>query len=136
MPAPRGLAVRDRTRGSLLVEAVIGLSLVCMACVANLELVRRSFYEVLLHHGAFLAVRGAVFGTPPSLPAQRFWNAALGTERAKGFRRQTDFSLQRYSDGVLVRAHFSYPSWFQFPLENGLKRSFEVTRKCHFVLSR
>lgn len=124
------------SRGALLVEGTIALGVFCTALFANLELVRRAYFEVLLHHGAFLGVRAAVLEAEPRASVRRFWVKALGESHGERFLKSAELDLIPFSRGVLYRAHLEFPTWLNFSVPGGTKHSFEVTRKCRFFLSR
>lgn len=124
-------------RGSVLLEGLIGLTLTGLALMLNLELVRRAQIEMLLHHGAFRAVRASLFSErSPSQAAEDFWRRALGEEKARDWKRRVRLSVGATAESRVARAHVKVPSWLVFPLAQGHKRRFEVTRRCRFVCSR
>lgn len=124
-------------RGSVLIEGIAALALTGLALMANLELVRRAHVELLLHHGAFCLVRASLFSAGrPAGAAERFWRQALGEEKARAFSRRVDLSLEAIGEGRLARAHLKMATWLSFPYRGGVKRGFEVTRKCRFACSR
>jgi hypothetical protein len=75
-------------------------------------------------------------GRSPAEAAQRFWEKALGPEKARKFSRRVDLSVETIGEGRLARAHLEMPAWFSFRYSVGVKRQFEVTRKCRFACSR
>jgi hypothetical protein len=127
--------MKDKRRGSLLLEGVFALTVGGMACVVNLELVRRSFYEVLLYHAAFLSVRSEALSSPGRDAVRSFWQSALGLEAARRFSRRVQLGVERSSEGLVARAHVAYSNWIHFPIPRGIKRHFKITRKCPFILS-
>lgn len=118
-------------RGSVLLEAAIGGLVFVGSLALSLEWVRRSYCELLLHHGSFLAARSAVFSgaSAGERRAQAFWRRAWPALRARA-------SVDWYPDHVSARAHAEYEAWWRFRVERGIKRRFEVTRRCRFYFSR
>ncbi len=124
-------------RGSVLIEGVAGLALTGLALMANLELMRRAGAELLLHHGAFRAVRASLFSAnDPRAVARRFWREVLGEEAGRAFSRKVKFSIEARGRERVARVHLKMPSWLSFRYAGGVKRQFEVTRKCRFACSR
>jgi hypothetical protein len=60
-----------------------------------------------------------------------FWRQALN-ER---FARAVHWDVETQNGARIARVHFEYASWARFPFSRGVKRRFEVTRKCRFALS-
>lgn len=122
-------------QGSVLVEGALCAGLVVLAVTLQIELVRRASLEILLRHGVFLKMRSLVFGSSDPKVPLRFWADALGEERAQRLLERTRFESERF-DGVLRSEVFTaYPSFLKFPWKEGIKHSFEVTRRCRFSLS-
>ena len=115
---------RSDSRGNILIEACLVISLLFWGIGMNLELVRRSRIEMFSHHLAFLFARGRAMGVArASLREQTgaFYLNPLAVE-----------DLGRRERGLGVKVFHYYPSFFQFEYSAGIKRRFEVTRECWF----
>lgn len=125
-------------RGSVVVEGVLTLFLITLACVLNTELVRRAHYEVLLHHGAFLLVRGRALGKSNArvrAEVRDLLQKALGAERGKNLSRLLDVEESAVGKGMEVKVHYRYPSFLRFRYGRGTKHHFEITKPCKFPFS-
>ena len=119
----------EARKGSVLVEAVVCTGLVSCALLLNLEWVRRSYYELAVHHAAFQVARAAVLA-PESFPGERasaFWKSCFGRRAADDWMRRSQISVEKTQRHHVARVHVWFGSWLRFPLSRGVKNSFEVT---------
>jgi hypothetical protein len=130
--------VGTNRRGSILVEGIFGVGLLTLALMLCLEIVRRSQYEIVLHHSAFLVARASLFSTPeaPRRRAVDFWKVVFGEEGARTRLRGAEISTEFPRGDAVGRVHLRFESFLKFPYRGGVKNGFEVTRKCRFALSR
>lgn len=115
-------------RGGILVEGVLTVASVGLAVALNVELARRAWKEVLLHHGAFLSAREEALGGVTK--SSRFFD--LARERGAFVEVERVSS----SEGVTAKAHQRFPSLVRFDFGRGSKHHFEVTHQCTFPYSR
>ena len=127
------------SKGQSLIEAVITLFLMLLAVFINLEAVRRSHMEVLLHHGAFIFARNRALGL--GCEAARhgvslFLQEALGSHAGISFARKIDFCERRERKGLVGLLHFRYPTLIRFSGwhhgKDCFKHHFELTKACIF----
>lgn len=126
-----------RQRGSVSLEAVLALPPLCAAVLGCAELARRSYVEVLAHHGAFLVSRAAALDSRQlgSREIASFWRAALGHKAAGEWEKRANVTIDSFDGVQVTRVHLKYPVWLSFPWGRGRKRFFEVTRRCRFPIS-
>ncbi len=124
-------------KGSILIEAVFGLSAVLGSVWINLELMKRAQLDLLLHHSAFLAVRAKALGATSSnaraqmrLLFERSWGAA-----GDRLWRETDYLEEASREGGRIKLHARFPSLWSFKNMKLTKHHFESTRSCLFPFS-
>lgn len=132
---------RRSARGSILVEGLAGVTLLLLAACLNLEVVRRAWYEVTLHHAAFLFARSRALGGGEERSrrlVRRFLFRALGEAKARAVGRGLRLGEDVDSLGLVSRVHYRFPAFLRFPYDAAgrkpawTKHHFEVTRRCRF----
>lgn len=131
-----------KPKGSVLIEGVFSLSLLVFGVILNIELVRRARFEVLLHHGAFLWVRGRALGRSEAEMTRvlrRFWETALGETAAKALAHAVRTKEAAVPGGGEVKLFLRYPTFLRFPIEKEkremMKHHFQMTKPCKFPFS-
>ena len=130
--------MKVRPKGSLLLEAVFSLPVLVLAVMINFELIRRAQHEVLMQQGAFILARARALGSSSDgarREVRMFFESAYGREGARAFWKGLTIQESWKPSGVTVKFHRRYRSFLIFPLKNGFKHHFEITRECHFPLS-
>jgi hypothetical protein len=119
--------------GNVLIELIFCLSLLLLSFALCVEISRRGAWEILLHHSAFLAIRGTTLGEPTwKRELKSVWSEALGKSWANHFDRYSQFTVDAEGEGKLW---YRFPSLIQFQVGRNQKHHFEVTRKCKFPSS-
>lgn len=124
-------------RGAVMVEAAMILFPLLLLLVLLVEMHRRVFQEVLLHHAAFLSIRSRLWGSEHRARevVDRFLVQAMGREGARGFRRGLSVDFGQ-GEECFARAYRRYPALIAFSWNGKSKHHFEVTRRCRFFCSQ
>lgn len=134
--------------GFVLIESVVVLIPVFLFFLMNLELIRRSLFEVVLLRVTCTEVRETVFGTPRNLRQKKikeYLDRALGKQLAKSvygrleghlFKIQTQTDLGRLKlgkrPGGVAERFYRYPQFIAFSYRNRLKHHQEIIKRCLF----
>ena len=130
--------LRRSQRGGILIEGVVALTVLLLAICLNLEMVRRSQFEVLLHHGAFLFVRGRALGVGLQESRQVLTDLLTrGLGKTLGSHLSRSIHLQETSGpgGRETTLHIRFPTFMRFEFPDGrgrTKHHFELTKRCRF----
>ena len=129
-----GSSVKARERGSILVEAVMGLLFVILPLFAfQIELLRLAQYHALFHKMTFHYVRFLALGESERAAKQeagRIPRAALSQREAKHLVRFSDFIAEENSHRLEGRIRYRYAGFFSF-----WKPRIQLTKSCQFYLS-
>jgi len=122
-------------RGSVLLEAILILPTVCAALLLNLEWIRRTQYEVALHHAVFLFARHRALGEDfeeSRQNARRFLVRALGkaAQRMAGPRAWEETRNRRFYSAKLLEVRFE--RFQKFQEGDRAKHHFQRTTECKF----
>ncbi len=124
-------------KGAILVEATIVLFNVALVIFLHFELIRRSYFEVLMHYGAFTMVRLRAFGYSKESSnniVKNIFIKAFDEKRGLKFYSKIKRSEELVSRGLEAKFWVRYPTLLRFPYKNQTKHHFEITRKCIYPL--
>ncbi len=130
------MALRVGESGAVIVEAALVLFPLVLMLTLLVELHRRVFEEVLLHHVAFIAVRARVWGSPAKAERSvaHFLDQVVGPKFGASYGRslKVDFG---YGQTCFARVYRRFPLLLPFRRGAIRKHHFEVTRRCRFSCS-
>jgi hypothetical protein len=126
----KGLTSR---RGSVFLEAVLILPWVLFGNALALEVVRRGYLELVVHHASFLEARAHAFrsGGKTMSVSKDFLKTSLGESAMKRFLGEVIGGGENFRYQYFYR----YKAFLSFPWKEETKHHFEVVRECKFPLS-
>jgi len=101
----------------------------------NLDLIRKTQYELLFHHASFLWVRYRALGSGEREAKKailRFLRTALDRDGGEKIQKRLEIQTNPTEYGVEARLHYRYPLLLSFPWRGQTKHHFEVTKTCTF----
>ena len=126
-------------RGSLLIDGSLTLIAIWIPLIfLNLELIKRTQYEVVLHYGAFNAVRLRALKQTRQMVEKsvKEWiqKAIPGKRESKNI--STHLKIMEGTTmpprQIKLQLFYRYPTFLTFSIKNGMKHHLEVQSQCLF----
>ncbi len=128
-------------------EGVLVIFILVFTTLLNLELLRRAYYEVLLHHAVFIRARDSVMGVEAYRSRQKIcklFREAMGDEGSR-LCQTLELSVRTgYSyggNGNVAKVYVKYPLFIRVEKEDSktgsrnVQSNMEITRTCLYPTS-
>ncbi len=129
-----------KQRGSVLVEGALTLSLITIAIIIQLEMVRRTWVSSVLQLSAFQHVRNTMLGFSNSQieeKSEKTLNQLFPfvVQNSKTNDSQQIHLIKRRPKNLEAWFHVRYPSFLKLGESGVVKKNYEVTELCRFPFS-